>query len=202
MGDVWFALDHEHAPVSVCNFLRYVREGHYDGTVIHRVVPGFVIQAGSYDSPTNARPVHDPIALEANNGLGNVRGTVAMGARGRAEHDHSVFFVNLADNSRLDHYLDGNGNTTGCGVFGHVVSGMDVVDKIASVSLDDNGPMAGAAPDTPIRISSERVALTVIGVIKNQMKSIYCYSVLLLLQLRTKSVHCSPREPLSDGGTL
>jgi peptidyl-prolyl cis-trans isomerase A (cyclophilin A) len=95
----------------------------------------------------------NPIALEANNGLSNLRGTLSM-AREEAPNTASAeFFINLADNTRLDHHADDTGNTTGYAVFGHVVSGMDVVDKIAAVPLGDNGPMAGQAPVTPITIS-------------------------------------------------
>jgi cyclophilin family peptidyl-prolyl cis-trans isomerase len=153
MGDMTVALDRAHAPVSVDNFLRYVNEHHYDGTLVYRVAPGFVIQAGSFDSATHQRDVHDPIQLEANNGLSNLRGTLSM-AREEAPNTASAeFFINLADNTRLDHHADDTGNTTGYAVFGHVVSGMDVVDKIAAVPLGDNGPMAGQAPVTPITIS-------------------------------------------------
>ena len=157
MGDITVALDRAHAPVSVDNFLRYVSEHHYDGTLVYRVAPGFVIQAGSFDSATHQRDVHDPIALEANNGLSNLRGTLSM-AREEAPNTASAeFFINLVDNTRLDHHADDTGNTTGYAVFGHVVSGMDVVDKIAAVPLGDNGPMAGQAPVTPITIGKVTV---------------------------------------------
>ncbi len=157
MGDITLALDRAHAPLSVDNFLRYVKEGHYDGTLIYRVVPGFVIQAGSYDSATHQRDVHDPIALEANNGLSNLRGTVSMAREEAPNTATAEFFINLADNTRLDHHADDAGNSTGYAVFAHVVTGMDVVDRIAAVPLGDNGPMAGAAPVTPIVIT--KVAL-------------------------------------------
>ena len=157
VGDITLALDRGHAPLSVDNFLRYVREGHYDGTLVYRVVPGFVIQAGSYDSATNSRPVHESIPLEANNGLSNLRGTVAMAREDTPNTATAEFFINLADNTRLDHHADDTANATGYTVFGHVVSGMDVVDKIAAVPLGDNGPMAGAAPVTPITISKVTV---------------------------------------------
>jgi cyclophilin family peptidyl-prolyl cis-trans isomerase len=157
MGDVTVVLDRAHAPVSVDNFLRYVNEHHYDGTLVYRVAPGFVIQAGSFDSATHQRDVHDPIALEANNGLSNLRGTLAMAREEAPNTAAAEFFINLADNTRLDHHADDTGNTTGYTVFGHVVSGMDVVDKIAAVPLGDNGPMAGQAPVTPITISKVTV---------------------------------------------
>jgi cyclophilin family peptidyl-prolyl cis-trans isomerase len=153
MGDVTLALNRAQAPATVDNFLRYVSEGHYDGTIVYRVVPGFVVQAGSFDSATHARPVHDPIPLEAGNGLSNLRGTVAMAREDNPTSATAEFFINLADNPRLDHHGDDPGNTTGYAVFGRVVSGMDVVDKIAAVPLGDNGPMPGAAPVDPILIS-------------------------------------------------
>lgn len=152
MGDITLALDRAHAPATVDNFLRYANEGHYDGTLIYRVVPGFVVQAGSFDSPTHARPVHDPIPLEAANGLTNLRGTVAMAREDSPNSATAEFFINLADNPRLDHHSDDPGNATGYAVFGRVISGMDVVDKIAAVPLGDNGPMPGAAPVEPILI--------------------------------------------------
>ncbi len=152
LGDITLELDHEHAPVTVDNFLRYVDEGHFDGTVVYRVVPGFVIQAGSWDTDVHARPSHDPIALEANNGLSNVRGSVAMARGDDPASATSEFFIDLADNTALDHQAADTGNSTGYAVFGKVVAGMDVVDKIAAVPLGDHGPMPGAAPVDPIVI--------------------------------------------------
>jgi cyclophilin family peptidyl-prolyl cis-trans isomerase len=153
MGDITLALDRAHAPATVDNFLRYVNEGHYDGTLVYRVVPGFVVQAGSFDSANHARPVHDPVPLEAANGLSNLRGTVAMAREDAPNSATAEFFINLADNVRLDHHADDPGNMTGYAVFARVVSGMDVVDKMAAVILGDNGPMPGAAPVDPIMIS-------------------------------------------------
>jgi len=106
MGDITLALDRAHAPLSVDNFLRYVKEGHYDGTLVYRVKPGFVVQAGSFDSPTHQRDVHDPIALEANNGLSNLRGTLSMAREDAPNTATAEFFVNLVDNKRLDHHAD------------------------------------------------------------------------------------------------
>ena len=152
MGDITLELDHAHAPVSVDNFLRYVNEGHFDGTVVYRVVPGFVIQAGSFDADVQERPTHEPIQLEANNGLSNVRGAVAMARSDDPASATAEFFINLADNLRLDHQPSDPDNHTGYAVFGHVVAGMDVVDKIAAVALGDRGPMPGAAPVEPVVI--------------------------------------------------
>jgi peptidyl-prolyl cis-trans isomerase A (cyclophilin A) len=159
LGDITVELDRAHAPKTVDNFLRYVSEGHYDGTLVYRVVPGFVIQAGSYDSATHARPTHEPIPSEAGNGLSNLRGTVAMARQTDPNSATAEFFVNLADNTRLDRMPDDADGTTGYAVFGHVVSGMNVADKIASVPLGAGGPTpgAGAFPLDPVTI--ERIMI-------------------------------------------
>lgn len=152
LGDFTLELDHVHAPVTVDNFLRYVNEGHFDGTVVYRVVPGFVIQAGSFDADVQERPVHERIPLEANNDLSNIRGAVAMARSDDPASATAEFFIDLADNLRLDHQQSDSDNRTGYAVFGHVIAGMDVVDKIAHVALGDHGPMPGAAPVDPIVI--------------------------------------------------
>lgn len=157
LGNITVALDPAHAPGTVQNFLRYVTEGHYDGTVFYRVVPGFVIQAGSYDADVHYRSVHGDIPLEANTGLKNLRGTIAMARQADPDTANAEFFINLADNADLDHHADDPGNTTGYAVFGKVVSGMDVVDKIAAVPLGDHGPMPGAAPVDPVVIEKVSV---------------------------------------------
>jgi cyclophilin family peptidyl-prolyl cis-trans isomerase len=151
LGDITLVLDHAHAPKTVDNFLRYVSEGHYDGTLVYRIAPGFVIQAGSYDPATSSmRPTHDPIPLEA--GQSNVRGTISMARESDPNTAAAEFFINLADNTRLDRLPDDADGTTGYAVFGHVVTGMDVVDKIASVPLGSGGPMPGAFPADPVKI--------------------------------------------------
>jgi len=152
MGDITLELDHGRAPATVENFLRYVNERHFDGTVVYRVVPGFVIQAGSFDADVHERPTHATIALEAANGLSNVRGAVAMARGDEPASATAEFFIDLADNPKLDHKPSDPGNHTGYAVFGHVSSGMDVVDKIAAVALGDRGPMPGAAPVEPVVI--------------------------------------------------
>jgi cyclophilin family peptidyl-prolyl cis-trans isomerase len=151
-GNITIALDETHAPKTAQNFLRYVAEHHFDGTVVYRVVPGFVIQAGSYEADGRSRDVHEPIALEANNGLSNLRGTVAM-ARSDPDTATAEFFINLADNHNLDHHADDPGNSTGYAVFGRVVSGMEVVDQIAAVPVGGAGPFPSQAPVKPITIS-------------------------------------------------
>jgi peptidyl-prolyl cis-trans isomerase A (cyclophilin A)/peptidyl-prolyl cis-trans isomerase B (cyclophilin B) len=150
-GDVTLELDQSHAPRPVQNFLRYVAEHHFDGTVVYRVVPGFVIQAGSYESDGRYRDVHEPIPLEANNGLSNLRGTIAM-ARTDPDTATAEFFINLADNHSLDHHADDSGNSTGYAVFGRVVSGMEVVDRIAAAPVGGVGPFPSQAPIKPIAI--------------------------------------------------
>jgi len=160
LGTIAIALDPAHAPQTVANFIRYAREKHFDGTVIYRVVPGFVIQMGSYEAGSSSpRSTHDGIALEANNGLSNTRGAVAMARSDDPSSATAEFFIDLGDNSAsLNHTATDTSNTTGYAVFGHVMSGMDVVDKIASVPLGNDGPFAGAAPQTPIVIQSVTVA--------------------------------------------
>jgi cyclophilin family peptidyl-prolyl cis-trans isomerase len=152
MGDITLQLDQQHAPLTVANFLRYAKEQHFDGTLVYRVVAGFVIQAGSWDGPTHARAVHDAIPLEANNGLKNVRGAVAMARGDTPASAQAEFFIDLADNTGLDQSTADTANTTGYAVFGNVIAGMDVVDKIAAVPVGDNGPMKGQAPVDPITI--------------------------------------------------
>lgn len=150
-GDITIELDQSHAPKTVQNFLRYVAEHHFDGTVVYRVVPGFVIQAGSYEADGRSRDVHEPIPLEANNGLSNLRGTIAM-ARTDPDTATAEFFINLADNASLDHHANDPGNSTGYAVFGRVVSGMEVVDRIAAVPLGGVGPFPSQAPIKPVSI--------------------------------------------------
>jgi peptidyl-prolyl cis-trans isomerase A (cyclophilin A) len=151
MGDITLQLDSVRAPKSVANVLRYVKEKHYDNTAFYRVALGFVIQMGSWDANGKPRGIHPgPVALEANNGLSNLRGTVAMARAEAPDSATAEFFINLADNIRLDHKADDPANTTGYSVFGQVTSGMDVVDAIGQVPTGDNGPMPGQAPITPI----------------------------------------------------
>jgi peptidyl-prolyl cis-trans isomerase A (cyclophilin A) len=153
MGDITLQLDSVRAPKSVANILRYVKEKHYDGTVWYRVAKGFVIQMGSWDAQGKGRPIHPgPVPLESNNGLSNLRGTVALGREEAPDTAKAEFYINLADNTPLDHKADDPGANTGYAVFGQVTSGMDVVDAIGQVPTGDNGPMPGQAPVTPITV--------------------------------------------------
>ncbi|MBN2361743.1 MAG: peptidyl-prolyl cis-trans isomerase [Deltaproteobacteria bacterium] len=133
-GKIVIELYPEKAPLSVENFLKYVNDGFYDGLIFHRVVPGFVVQGGGYTPDFKPRQVRAPIKLEAQNGLSNARGTVAMARTGNPNSATSQFFINLVDNTQLD-TLGG-----GYAVFGRVVSGLEVADAIAKLKL---GPQGG-----------------------------------------------------------
>jgi cyclophilin family peptidyl-prolyl cis-trans isomerase len=157
LGEIIFELDPEHAPITVANFLRYVTEGHFDGTVFYRVVPGFVIQAGSFDAEGNPRGVHDPIPLETATTPSNARGTMAMGHGDDPNSARAEFFINLVDNKAIDRRPDDYENKTGYATFGRVVSGMDIVDAIAALPLGGPGPFPGAAPLMPVVIQSASI---------------------------------------------
>ena len=159
LGTIVIALDRAHAPATVDNFIRYAKEGHFDGTVVYRVVPGFVIQAGSFEADGKARDVHAPIALES--GSSNVRGAVAMARNADVPASATAeFFIDLDDNSSgLDAKPGETPGTTGYAVFGHVSAGMDVVDKIAATPLaGGKGPFPDAAPATPVVITKVTVS--------------------------------------------
>lgn len=137
-GDITIALNHDQAPKTAANFEQYVRDGFYDGTLFHRVIPGFMVQGGGFDSDFNQKPTREPIDNEADNGLANSRGTLAMA---RTQDPHSAtaqFFINVADNDFLNH---SGKNIQGWGycVFGEVVEGMEVVEKIKEVPTTRRG---------------------------------------------------------------
>ena len=128
-GDFSVEVDEESAPISAQNFLRYVDEGYYDGTVFHRVIPGFMVQGGGFTADMEHKPGHAPIQNEADNGLKNQRGSLAMARTNDLHSATSQFFVNLVDNDFLNHRT---GNF-GYAVFGRVAGGIDVIDRIAKV---------------------------------------------------------------------
>jgi len=143
-GDIRLELFPKEAPVTVANFLQYVRDGFYNGTVFHRVISYFMIQGGGLevvegeDGPVlDARPTRDPIVNEADNGLKNLRGTVAMARTNDVDSATSQFFINVEMNGSLDHTSKENSRTWGYAVFGKVIDGMDVVDDIRFVETDD-----------------------------------------------------------------
>ena len=152
-GAFTIELDAARAPLSAANFLQYVREGHYDGTIFHRVIGNFVVQGGGYLPNGTEKPTRAGVVNESGNGLSNRRGTVAMA---RTEDPHSAtsqFYVNLTDNLALD-----PGPTRwGYAVIGRVVEGMDVVDRIASVATGEQGPFTEDAPLEPILIQTAQV---------------------------------------------
>ena len=137
-GVVTLELDEQKAPKTVANFLNYVKKGHYDGTVFHRVIDGFMIQGGGFAPGMNQKPTDAPVENEANNGLKNKKYTVAM-ARTSAPHSASAqFFINVADNDFLDHKSP-TPQGWGYAVFGKVVGGQDVVDRIKGVATGNLG---------------------------------------------------------------
>ena len=138
LGAITLELDAAKAPKTVANFLAYVKAGHYDGTIFHRVIDGFMIQGGGFLPGMRQKPTNAPIENEAANGLKNLRGTIAMA---RTQDPHSAtaqFFINVADNDFLD-FRAPTANGWGYCVFGRVVEGMDVVDKIKSVRTGSRG---------------------------------------------------------------
>jgi peptidyl-prolyl cis-trans isomerase B (cyclophilin B) len=138
VGTLTIELDDAKAPASVANFLDYVRKGHYDGTVFHRVIKGFMVQGGGFDAQMNQKPTAAPIANEANNGLRNQRYTLAM-ARTSAPHSATAqFFINTVDNGFLD-FKSESPQGWGYAVFGRVVKGTEVVDAIEQVRTGNRG---------------------------------------------------------------
>lgn len=145
-GVIVLELYPDKAPLSVENFLRYVKDKHYDGTIFHRVIPGFMIQGGGFTAKFEQRKTRAPIKLEAGNGLTNVRGAVAMARTGELDSATAQFFINTVDNSaaRGPRNLDTMGG--GYAVFGMVVEGMDVVDKIKDIPTGPGGPFSKDVP--------------------------------------------------------
>jgi cyclophilin family peptidyl-prolyl cis-trans isomerase len=155
LGTIEIEVDEAKAPKTVANFLKYVDDKHYDGTIFHRVIPGFMAQGGGYDGSFEKKAVREPIENEADNGLRNTRGTLAMARTSDPHSATAQFFVNVKDNAFLDHTAK---NTSGWGyaVFGKVTSGMDVVDKIVAVKTGSKGPFSKDAPLENITIKSAR----------------------------------------------
>ena len=150
MGDIVVQLDPAKAPKTVENFLAYVKDKHYDGTVFHRVMNGFMIQGGGFTADMVQKPTKPPIPLEANNGLKNDTYTIAMARTGDPNSATSQFFINVKDNAMLNAPSpDGHGYA----VFGKVVQGTDVVDKIKAVAVGNKGPHQNV-PTTPVTINS------------------------------------------------
>lgn len=156
LGNIVVELDAKAAPKTVENFLQYVRDKHYDGTIFHRVIPGFMAQGGGFDVAYAQKPTRAPVENEAANGLKNTRGTIAM-ARTSAPHSaSSQFFINTVDNAFLD-YKAPTPQGYGYTVFGKVVEGMDVVDKIEKTPTGSGGPFRSDVPRETILIKQARV---------------------------------------------
>ena len=149
-GDITIDLDAEKAPLTVANFLQYVDDGHFNGTIFHRVINGFMIQGGGFTRDMMQKPTRGPVRNEADNGLKNRRGTIAMARTSDIHSATAQFFINVADNAFLDHTSPDPRGYGYC-VFGRVVTGMDVVDRIKSVATRNSGPN-GDVPVEPIEI--------------------------------------------------
>jgi peptidyl-prolyl cis-trans isomerase A (cyclophilin A) len=150
LGNIKIELMQRESPITVKNFLSYVEAGYYSGTILHRVIPGFMVQGGGFTSDMKVKKTGQPIKNEASNGLKNDRGTIAMARTSAPDSATSQFFINLVNNDNLNRPMpDGHGYA----VFGKVIAGMDVVDKIASVST---GVTMGFpnVPKTPVVIKS------------------------------------------------
>lgn len=157
MGRMVAELYPDKAPASVENFLQYVRDGYYNGTIFHRVIDGFMIQGGGFTADLQLKPMRPAIENEARNGLSNARGTLAMARTGEPHSAQAQFFVNVVDNPRLDFVSEQSGFTWGYAVFGKVIEGLDVVDKIRAVETGGQGPFARDVPLQPVVIESVEI---------------------------------------------
>lgn len=157
MGDIVIELFPDKAPKTVANFLQYVKSGFYAGTVFHRVIPGFLVQGGLYTRELRPKRTLPPIPDEAHNGLSNLRGTVAAARGPDPDSATAQFFINVVDNPRLDYVGNQNGMTWGYAVFGKVVKGMDVVDKIDNLPTGPQGPFIGDVPRPLVVIEGAKV---------------------------------------------
>jgi len=153
MGDFVIELDPDRAPLTVANFLSYVREGHYTGTIFHRVIANFLIQGGGYGTDYTLKPAHEPIPNESGNGLMNVRGAVGLARAAGPHTGDAQFFVDLSDNPDLNPLP----TRWGYAVFGHVTEGMDVVDRIGFVATGAVGNLKKDVPVKPVII--QRIVL-------------------------------------------
>ena len=154
MGEFVIELRPDRAPLTVANFLRYVREGFYSNTLFHRVVANFVIQGGGHDATTQQlKPTHEDVFNEAGNGLQNKRGTVGMARGGSPHSGNAQFYVNLVDNPDLDPVP----TRWGYAVFGHIVQGMDVIERIGETPTGTVGPFKSDSPLKPVIIEKMEI---------------------------------------------
>jgi cyclophilin family peptidyl-prolyl cis-trans isomerase len=152
-GPITVELYRDKAPLSVDNFLTYVDEGFYDGTIFHRVIKGFMVQGGGFGQDMKKKPTHAPVKNEADNGLKNERGTLAMARTSDPDSATAQFFINHKDNDFLNH-TSKDQRGWGYAVFGKVTDGMDVVDKIATMPTGPGGPFPKDVPASPVVIES------------------------------------------------
>ena len=153
LGTITAELDRAKAPLSADNFLQYIADGHYNGTIFHRVIKGFMLQGGGFTPDMQQKPVRGPIKNEATNGLTNDRGTLAMARTGVVDSATSQFFINTGTNNGFLNNTGTTQDTYGYAVFGKVTDGIDVVDKIEGVATGTSGPYSDV-PNTPIVILS------------------------------------------------
>ncbi|WP_017350027.1 peptidylprolyl isomerase A [Pantoea sp. A4] len=151
-GNIELELNNQKAPVSVKNFVDYVNSGYYNNTIFHRVIPGFMLQGGGFTADMQQKQPNAPIKNEADNGLLNKRGTISMARTSDKDSATSQFFINVADNAFLDH----GQRDFGYAVFGKVIKGMDIADKIAQVPTKDVGPYQNV-PVKPVVILSAKI---------------------------------------------
>ncbi len=151
LGTIKIQLDATHAPLSTANFLAYVDKKFYDNTIFHRVIPGFMVQGGGFTADMTEKPADTPIHNEGTNGLKNLRGTIAMARTGDPDSATAQFYLNLVDNGALDATSD----APGYAVFGKIISGLDVIDKIAQVPTTTQGQFENV-PEKPVVIISAR----------------------------------------------
>ena len=157
LGDITIELDAAKAPKSTENFLKYAKSGFYNGTIFHRVIGNFMIQGGGFTPDLNQKPTNPSIPNEAKNGLSNKRGTLAMARTPDPNSATAQFFINLVDNRNLDYVSDERPETWGYAVFGQVVAGMDVVDKIAATPTGPKGPFRSDVPTTDVVIEKVEI---------------------------------------------
>ncbi len=153
-GDIKLELLTAEAPITVENFLQYVDEGFFDGTIFHRVIPGFMIQGGGFTETMEQKQTRAPIKNEADNGLKNLRGTLSMARTAAVESATTQFFINVADNDFLDH----GSRDFGYAVFAKVAEGMDVIDRIAKVVTGSRGGHQNVPVDAVVILSAKRAA--------------------------------------------
>lgn len=155
VGDIKVELFPEKAPITVKNFLQYVEDGHYNGTIFHRVIPGFMVQGGGFSKEMKEKSGRAPIKNEADNGLHNERGTLAMARTSVVDSATAQFFINVSDNGFLD-FRDKTTRGYGYAVYGKVIEGMDVVDKIVRAPTSTQGPHENV-PVTAVEIVEAKV---------------------------------------------